>query len=235
MTAAARPNLFIKIPGTKEGLPAIDEAIFSGVPVNVTLLFSREHYLAAADAYMRGLERRIEPGLSPDVRSVASLFVSRWDKATMEKLPAALRDRLGIAVAQSTYAAYRDLLDSDRWQRLENVRRAAAAPPVRQHRNEGSRRVRTRSTSARWPPPTPSTPCPRRRFSISPIMGLVSGALPRDGGEAARKRSRPSLSGGRRCRRGSGGDSLQSEGAKSFDDSWSDLLKAIDTKSHALG
>ena len=93
--AAARPNLFIKIPGTKEGAPAIEEAIFSGVPVNVTLLFSREHYLAAAEAYMRGLERRIAAGLSPDVRSVASLFVSRWDKATMDRLPANLRNCLG--------------------------------------------------------------------------------------------------------------------------------------------
>src|ERR1700675_3106526 len=118
---AGRPNLFIKIPGTREGLPAIEEAIFAGVPINVTLLFSREHYVAAADAYMRGIERRIAAGLNPDVRSVASLFVSRWDKVTMDKLPAEFRDRLGIAVAKSTYAAYRDLLDSDRWQRLENA------------------------------------------------------------------------------------------------------------------
>src|SRR5215471_1774231 len=113
-------NLLIKIPGTKEGVPAIEEATFRGVPINVTLLFSREQYIAAAEAYMRGLERRIASGLSPDVRSVASLFVSRWDKATMDKLPDNLRDRLGIAIAQSTYAAYRDLFDSERWQRLEN-------------------------------------------------------------------------------------------------------------------
>ena len=99
---------------------ADEEAIFGGVPVNVTLLSSRDHYLAAAEAYMRGLERRIADGLSPDVRSVASLFISRWDKSTMDKLPANLRDRLGIAVAEATYAAYRDLLNSDRWQRLEN-------------------------------------------------------------------------------------------------------------------
>src|SRR5271165_218959 len=117
---ANRRNLFIKIPGTREGAPAIEEAIFSGVPVNVTLLFSRDHYVAAAEAYMRGLERRVEAGLSPDVRSVASLFISRWDKATMGKLPAELRDRVGIAVAKSTYAAYRGLLESDRWQRLAN-------------------------------------------------------------------------------------------------------------------
>src|SRR5579863_737861 len=118
---ADRPNLFIKIPGTKEGAPAIEEAIFSGVTVNVTLLFSRDHYMGAADAYMRGLERRIAAGLSPDVRSVASLFVSRWDKATMEKVPAELRDKLGPAIGHQAYKAYRDLLDSDRWQRLEGL------------------------------------------------------------------------------------------------------------------
>jgi transaldolase len=118
---AGRPNLFIKIPGTKEGAAAIEEAIFAGVSVNVTLLFSREHYLGAAEAYMRGLERRVAAGLSPDIRSVASLFVSRWDKATMDKVPADLRDKLGIAIGQQAYKAYRDLLDSDRWQRLENL------------------------------------------------------------------------------------------------------------------
>ena len=117
---AWRPNLFIKIPGTKEGAAAIEEAIFSGISVNVTLLFSREHYQNAADAYMRGLERRLAAGLSPEVRSVASLFISRWDKAVMDKVPANLRNRLGIAVGQQTYKAYRDLMDSDRWQRLEN-------------------------------------------------------------------------------------------------------------------
>jgi transaldolase len=138
---AARPNLFIKIPGTKEGLSAIEETTFSGVTVNVTLLFSREHYLASVDAYMRGLERRIAAGLSPDVRSVASLFVSRWDKVTMDKLPAEFRDRLGIAVAKSTYAAYRDLLDSDRWQRLENAG-ARATIAVREHGHKGSRGTR---------------------------------------------------------------------------------------------
>ena len=118
---AGRPNLFIKIPGTLEGLPAIEEAIFAGVPVNVTLLFSRDHYVRAADAYLRGLERRVAAGLSPDVRSVASVFVSRWDKAVLDKVPRALRDRLGIAVSQQSYKAYRDLLESDRWQRLEGL------------------------------------------------------------------------------------------------------------------
>src|ERR1700730_1628553 len=115
---ANRPNLFIKIPGTKEGLGAIEESIASGVAINVTLLFSREQYQASADAYLRGLERRVAAGLNPDVRSVASVFVSRWDKATMDKVPGALRDKLGVAIGQQIYKAYRDTLESDRWQRL---------------------------------------------------------------------------------------------------------------------
>ena len=115
---AGRPNLFIKIPGTKEGLPAIEEAIFAGVPVNVTLLFSHEHYLAAADAFLRGIERRIEARLKPGIGSVASVFVSRWDGAVMGKVPDVLRNRLGIAIAARTYKAARGLLSSPRWQRV---------------------------------------------------------------------------------------------------------------------
>src|SRR5262245_9835834 len=118
---ADRPNVFIKIPGTQEGLPAIEEAIFAGVPINVTLLFSREHYLAAAEAFLRGIERRIEAGLRPDVGSVASVFVSRWDTAAASKVPERLRNRLGIAVARRTYRAYRELLASPRWQRAYNA------------------------------------------------------------------------------------------------------------------
>jgi transaldolase len=118
---AARPNLFIKIPGTKESLPAIEEAVSAGVPVNVTLLFSREQYIAAAEAYLRGIERRIAAGLNPDVGSVASVFISRWDAAVMGKVPDALRDQLGIAIAKRTYKAYRELLDLPRWQALFNV------------------------------------------------------------------------------------------------------------------
>ena len=117
---AASPNLFIKIPGTAEGLPAIEEAIFAGIPVNVTLLFSREQYLAAAEAFLRGIERRIDAGLNPNVGSVASVFVSRWDGAVSAKVPEPLRNRLGIAVAQRTYQAYRSVLDSQRWQRIYN-------------------------------------------------------------------------------------------------------------------
>src|SRR5215831_15380440 len=118
---AGRPNLFIKIPGTEEGLPAIEEAIFAGIPVNVTLLFSREHYVPAAEAFLRGIERRIDAGLNPNVGSVASVFISRWDVAVMNKVPEALRDRLGIAIAERTYKAYRILLGSPRWQRVYNA------------------------------------------------------------------------------------------------------------------
>jgi transaldolase len=124
---AKRPNLFIKIPGTPAGIPAIEESIFAGVPINVTLLFSREHYIAAAEAYLRGIERRIAAGRNPHVASVASLFVSRWDVAIKDKVPADLRNRLGIAVGRRTYKAYRDLLATPRWRNLE----AAGAMPQR--------------------------------------------------------------------------------------------------------
>src|SRR5574342_255210 len=118
---AGRPNLFIKIPGTAEGLPAIEEAIFAGIPINVTLLFSREHYLAAAEAFLRGIERRIDAGLDPQVGSVASVFVSRWDGAIAGKVPKPLSNTLGIAVAKRTYKAYRELLGSPPWQRIYNA------------------------------------------------------------------------------------------------------------------
>ena len=137
-----RPNLFIKIPGTKEGLPAIEETIFAGVPVNVTLLFSREHYLAAAEAYLRGVERRIAAGLNPNVGSVASVFVSRWDAAVANKVPAPLHNRLGIAIAKRTYK------DSLRVARLGALAAylqrgwAATAPVMGEHRNQGSGSVR---------------------------------------------------------------------------------------------
>src|SRR5262249_35931093 len=118
---AARPNLYIKIPGTPEGLPAIEESIFAGVPINVTLLFSREQYVAAAEAYLRGIERRLAAGLGPDVASVASVFISRWDAAVAGKVPDALINRLGIAIAQRTYKAYCELLSSARYQRAMNA------------------------------------------------------------------------------------------------------------------
>ena len=124
---AARPNLFIKIPGTPQGLPAIEQSIFDGVPINVTLLFSREHYLAAAEAYLRGIERRVEAGLSPRVQSVASIFVSRWDAAVKQEISPPFHNRLGIAVAMRCYKAHCDLLASSRWRKLE----AAGARPQR--------------------------------------------------------------------------------------------------------
>ena len=117
---AKRPNVFIKIPGTKEGLPAIEEAIFNGIPVNVTLLFSHDQYLASAEAFLRGVERRIDAGLNPDVASVASVFISRWDTAVAAKVPATMQNHLGIAVGKQTFKAYRTFLASERWQRAMN-------------------------------------------------------------------------------------------------------------------
>jgi transaldolase len=228
--AAARANLFIKIPGTKEGRPAIEEAIFSGVAVNVTLLFSREHYLAAADAYMRGLERRIAAGLSPDVRSVASLFVSRWDKATMDKLPADLRDRVGLAVAKSTYAAYRDLLDSDRWQRLENCGARAQRLLFASTGTKDPRASDTLYIGGLAAPNTVNT-MPEETLNAFADHGAVDDALSRDGREATETLSAVSKAGVDLVKLAA---DLQAEGAKSFDDSWNDLLESIDTKSHAL-
>ena len=160
---AARSNLLIKIPGTKEGLPAIEESIAAGVPINVTLLFSADQYRAAADAFMRGIERRIEAEQDPVVGSVASLFMSRWDVAVQDQVPANLRDRLALAVGLQIYRAYRELMDSDRWQRLENAGRAAAAPVVGEHEHE-------RPESARRP---------LRTGAGSPVHGEHRSGLPR--------------------------------------------------------
>ena len=134
---ADRPNLYVKIPGTPAGVPAIEAAIFAGVPVNVTLLFSREHYLSVAEAYMRGIERRIAAGLDPRINSVASLFVSRWDRAVADKVPAELRNRLGIAIAARTYRAHCELARGQALAGSGGRRRAQAAHVVGQHRNQG--------------------------------------------------------------------------------------------------
>lgn len=227
---AGRPNLFIKIPGTLEGLPAIEEAIFAGVPVNVTLLFSRDHYVRAADAYLRGLERRVAAGLSPDVRSVASVFVSRWDKATLDKVPRALRDRLGIAVSQQSYKAYRDLLESDRWQRLEGL---GARP----------QRLLFASTSTKDPeapdilyvsalaaPNTVNT-MPEETLLAFGNHGQVDRTMPRDGSDSEQVLVAITRAG---VDVEALAKELQDEGAKGFVDSWKDLLSAIDTKSKAL-
>jgi transaldolase len=228
--AAARPNLFIKIPGTKEGLPAIEEAIFKGVPINVTLLFSREHYVAAAEAYMRGLERRIASGLSADIRSVASLFISRWDKATIDKLPEDMRDRLGIAIAEMTYAAYRDLCDSDRWRRLEN---SGARPQRLLFASTGTKDPHASDTlyiGALAAPNTVNT-MPEETLLDFADHGEVGDMLPRDGRRASETMTAMVKAG---VDPGALAADLQSEGAKSFDDSWSDLLKTIGTKAQAL-
>ncbi len=227
---AGRPNLFIKIPGTLEGLPAIEEAIFAGVPINVTLLFSRDHYVRAADAYLRGLERRVAAGLSPDVRSVASVFVSRWDKATLDKVPRELRDRLGIAVSQQSYKAYRDLLESDRWQRLEGL---GARP----------QRLLFASTSTKDPeasdvlyvgalaaPNTVNT-MPEETLLAFGNHGEVDRTMPRDGSDLEQVLVAITRAG---VDVAALAKELQDEGAKGFVDSWKDLLGAIDSKSKAL-
>jgi transaldolase len=227
---AARPNLFIKIPGTMEGRTAIEEAIFAGVSVNVTLLFSRDHYVGAAEAYMRGLERRVEAGLSADVRSVASLFVSRWDKATMDKVPAELRDRLGPAVGAQAYKAYRDVLDSDRWQRLENL---GARPQRLLFASTGTKDPKASDVlyiGALAAPNTVDT-MPEETLLAFGEHGKIGGVIPRDGGNCEQVLAAFSNAGIDLTKLAAG---LQSEGATSFDDSWKELLGSIESKSKAL-
>jgi len=227
---AQRPNLFIKIPGTRAGIPAIEESIFAGVPVNVTLLFSREHYVAAAEAYMRGIERRIAAGLDPKVGSVASLFVSRWDAAIKDKVPEGLRNRLGIAIAMRTYKAYRDLLASKRWQKLA----ASGAQPQRLlWASTGTKDPEAPDTlylEALAAPDTIDT-IPEKTLLAFADHGKAKSALPADGGDAEAL-----LAGFVRA----GIDhaafaiELQREGALSFSKSWRDLMACIASKSEAL-
>jgi transaldolase len=229
-TKAGRRNLFIKIPGTREGAPAIEEAIFSGIPVNVTLLFTREHYLAAADAYMRGLERRVASKLSADVRSVASLFISRWDKATMDKVPPADRDRLGIAIGQQAYRAYRDVVESDRWQRLANH---GARPQRLLFASTGTKDPKASDVlyvGALAAPNTVDT-MPEETLLAFGEHGQVREAIPRDGADSEQVLAEFSRAGIDVAKLGT---DLQSAGATSFVESWQDLLKAIATKSKAL-
>jgi transaldolase len=227
---AARPNVLIKSPGTKEGLPAIEEAIFSGVPINVTLLFSREHYLAAAEAFLRGIERRIDAGLNPDVGSVASIFVSRWDVAVAEEASGELRNRLGVAVATDSYRAYRELLDSERWQRLAN---------------EGARpqRLLFASTGTKDPDasdalyvealaaPFTINTMPDKTLLAFAEHGEVGEPLPADGGGAASVLGEFDHAG---VDVGALAERLQREGAEAFDKSWKELLQSIDEKSRKL-
>jgi transaldolase len=227
---AKRPNLFIKIPGTAEGLPAIEEAIFAGVPVNVTLLFSTEQYSAAADAYMKGLERRVAAGLSPDIRSVASLFISRWDVAVASKVPEKLRNTLGIAVSKQSYKAYRDLLESERFQRLANL---GARPQRLLFASTGTKDKSASDTlyiSALAAPNTVNT-MPEETLLAFADHGTTRGALPRDGGDAEAVLLMFTKAG---IDISALAAQLQSDGAKGFVASWHDLLEAIDAKSKVL-
>jgi transaldolase len=225
-----RPNVMIKIPGTREGLPAIEESIFAGVPINVTLLFSDDQYLAAADAFMRGIERRIEAGLRPDIRSVASIFISRWDVAVTGKVPQALNNQLGIAVGKRSYKVYLGLLGSPRWMRAYN---AGARP----------QRLLWASTGAKDPkasdvlyikslaaPFTVNT-MPEGTLQAFAQHGDIGPALPADGGnseEELAQFARESID------LHALASQLQEEGAKSFVKSWNDLMNVIASKSAVL-
>jgi transaldolase len=227
---AGKPNLFIKIPGTKEGLPAIEESIFSGVTVNVTLLFSASDYVAAADAYMKGLERRVAAGLSPDVRSVASVFISRWDKAVMDKVPDTLRDKLGIAVAKKAYRAYREVLESDRWQRLEGLGARPQRLLFASTSTKDPKAPDTMYISGLAAPNTVNT-MPDETLLAFADHGAVGAVLSADGGDCDKILDEYPAAG---VDVDALGRQLQVEGAKSFVKSWQDLLASIATKSKAL-
>jgi transaldolase len=227
---AARPNLFIKIPGTKEGLPAIEEAIFAGVPINVTLLFSREHYVAAAEAYLRGIERRIAAGLDPDVGSVASVFISRWDAAVAGKTPAALTNRLGIAIAQRTYKAYCDLVASARYRRVMN---AGGRPQRLLMASTGTKDPKASDTlyvKALAAPFTVNT-MPEATLLAFADHGEVGAATPADGGDCEAVLAYFAKAG---VDIDALATRLQNEGAESFVKSWNELMGVIAAKSALL-
>jgi len=227
---AGKPNLFIKIPGTPEGLPAIEAAIFAGVPVNVTLLFSREQYVAAAAAYLRGVERRIGAGLNPAVASVASLFVSRWDVAVSGKVPAELSNRLGIAVAQRAYRAYREMLASARFQRAANAGARAQRLLWASTGTKDPRAPDTLYVKALAAPFTIDT-MPEATLRAFGDHGEVVGALASDGGDSETVLASF-------ARAGVDVDALaarlQEEGAASFVKSWDDLMACVDAKRAAI-
>jgi len=227
---ARRPNVMIKIPGTSEGLPAIEEAIFAGVPVNVTLLFSDDQYLAAANAFMRGIERRIEAGLKPDISSVASIFISRWDVAVAGKVPEALHDRLGIAVAKRTYKAYLDLLSSPRWMRAYN---AGARPQRLLWASTGTKDPKASDVlyiKALAAPFTVNT-MPEGTLKALAEHGEVRETMPADGGNSEQELARFAAAG---IDVRALSNRLQDEGAKSFVNSWNDLMDVIGSKSAVL-
>ncbi|NUS38525.1 MAG: transaldolase, partial [Lysobacter sp.] len=225
---AGRENLFVKIPGTPEGVPAIEESIFDGVPINVTLLFSAEQYVASAEAYMRGIERRLQAGRPPRVASVASLFVSRWDKAVADKVPANLRNRLGIAVGQKTWRAYRDLLASERWRRLQ----AEGALPQRLLWASTSTKdpdaPDTLYASALAAPDTIDT-MPDKTLAAFADHGRIESVL--DGGDGSATLRQFADAG---VDVDAVGRQLQEEGAAAFVKSWRHLLEVIEGKTSAL-
>jgi transaldolase len=227
---AGRPNLFIKIPGTKEGLPAIEEAIFAGVPVNVTLLFSREQYLAAAEAYIRGIERRMEAGLNPHVGSVASVFISRWDAAVVGKVPATLNNQLGIAIANRIYKAYRELLGSPRWQRTFNAGARAQRLLWASTGTKDPKASDVLYIKALAAPFTVNT-MPEATLKALADHGELGTIMAADGGNCEEVIAQF-------ARAGVNVDALaaqlQEEGAKSFVKSWNELMAVITAKSDML-
>lgn len=227
---AGRPNLYIKIPGTPEGLLAIEEAIFAGVPVNVTLLFSSEQYVAAAEAFMRGVQRRLDAGLDPQVGSVASLFVSRWDVAVKDKVPHELRNKLGIAIAKRTYKAYRSLLDSTQWQCLAN---AGVQPQRLLFASTGTKDPKASDVlyiKALAAPFTINT-IPEGTLKALADHGDVGTILPVHGGDCEEVLAEFSTVG---IDLDALAAQLQQEGAQSFVKSWNNLLECIATKSKVL-
>jgi transaldolase len=227
---ARGPNVLIKIPGTPEGLPAIEEAIFAGVPINVTLLFSDDQYLAAANAFMRGIERRIEAGLNPDVRSVASVFISRWDVAVTGKVPEALNDRLGIAIAKRTYKTYLGLLSSPRWMRAYN---AGARPQRLLWASTGTKDPKASDVlyvKALAAPFTVNT-MPEGTLKALAEHDDVGATIPADGGDSEAELARFAEA---KIDVHALAKQLQDEGAKSFVNSWNDLMGVISSKSAVL-
>ena len=227
---AGQPNLLIKIPGTKEGLPTIEEAIFAGIPINVTLLFSREHYLAAAEAFIRGIERRIDAGLNPKVGSVASVFISRWDVAVMDKVPDALRDKLGIAIADRTYKAARDLLTSPRWQRVYT---AGAVPQRLLWASTGTKDPKASDVlyvKALAAPFTVNT-MPEGTLKALADHGELSTIMSADGGDCEAVLNQFFKAG---VDVGALAAQLQEEGANGFVASWNELMDVITSKRVAL-
>jgi len=228
--SAACPNLMIKIPGTREGLPAIEEAVFAGIPINVTLLFSREHYFAAAEAFLRGIERRIDAGLKPDVASVASVFVSRWDSAVAAQVPDAPRNQLAIAMAKRTYKAYRSVLTSPRWQRIYN---AGARPQRLLWASTGTKDPNASDVlyiKALAAPFTVNT-IPEATLNALANHGELSGLLPANGGDCEAVLAQFTRAG---VDLHALATRLQQDGAKSFVTSWHSLMSVIASKSATL-